>query len=137
MIASCKEFLTSVHVNEIFGAVLADCPLFHGPRRTIRPAASGVRLDFERVVPWRPFDPKVDCRWTARDLRRRHYANETGRSANLNLKVALAATSGFGTSRNFFCNEKLGRYRGTADIDQASLANRATITVNGYVIEIN
>jgi hypothetical protein len=53
--------------------------LLHGPRRTIRPAASGVRPDFERVVPWRPCDPKVDCRWAAHDLRRRHYTSKIER----------------------------------------------------------
>src|SRR5580692_1947630 len=52
------------------------------------PAASGVRLDFERVVPWRPYDPKVDCRWAARDLRRRHYTSKIARSTNLKLEVA-------------------------------------------------
>src|SRR5205807_7648448 len=62
--------------------------MLHGPRRTIRPAASGVRLDFERVVPWRPYDPKVDCRWAARDLRRRHYTSKIDRPTNLNLEVA-------------------------------------------------
>ena len=67
---------------------LADRPLLHGPRRTIRPAASSVRLDFERVVPWRPYDPKVDCRWAARDLRRRRYTSKIDRSTNLNLEVA-------------------------------------------------
>lgn len=41
----------------VWPLVLADRPLLHRPRRTIRPAASGVRLDFERVVPWRPYDP--------------------------------------------------------------------------------
>ena len=70
----------------VWPLVLADRPLLHGPRRTIRPAASGVRLDFERVVPWRPHDAKVDCRWAARDLRRRHYASKTERSTNLNRK---------------------------------------------------
>jgi hypothetical protein len=63
--------------------VLADRPLLHGPRRTIRPAASGVRLDFERVVPWRPYDHKVDCRWAARDFRRRHYTSKIDRPTNL------------------------------------------------------
>jgi hypothetical protein len=72
----------------VWPLVLADRPLLHGPRRTIRPAASGVRLDFERVVPWRPYDPKVDCRWAARDLRRRHYTSKIDRSTNLNLEVA-------------------------------------------------
>jgi hypothetical protein len=72
----------------VWPLVLADRLLLHGPRRTIWPAASGVRLDFERVVPWRPHDAKVDCRWAARDLRRRHYTNKTGRSTNLNLEVA-------------------------------------------------
>jgi hypothetical protein len=72
----------------VWPLVLADRPLLHGPRRTIRPAASGVRVDFERVVPWRPYDPKVDCRWAARDLRRRHYASKIERSTNLNLEVA-------------------------------------------------
>jgi hypothetical protein len=46
-------------VNEIFGAVLADRPLFHGPRRTIRPAASGVRLDFERLFLGDRMTPKL------------------------------------------------------------------------------
>jgi drug/metabolite transporter (DMT)-like permease len=39
-------------------------------------AASGVRLDFERVVPWRPYDPNVNCRRPARHLRRRHHTSE-------------------------------------------------------------
>src|SRR5215213_2402214 len=62
--------------------------MLHGPRRAVRFAASGVRLDLERVVPWRPHHPKVDCRWAARDLRRRHYTSKTGRSTHLNLKIA-------------------------------------------------
>jgi len=77
--------------------VLADRPLLHGPRRTIRPAASGVRLDFERVVPWRPCDPKVDFRWAAHDLRRRHYTSKIERSTNLKLRSRVVATSEFGT----------------------------------------
>jgi O-acetylserine/cysteine efflux transporter len=56
--------------------------------RDLRPATSGVRLDFERVVPWRPHDPKVDYRWAVRDLPRRHYTSKTERSTNLNPEVA-------------------------------------------------
>ena len=52
------------------------------------PAASGLRLDFERVVPWRPHDPDVGYRGAARHLGRRHYASETDRSTKFNLKVA-------------------------------------------------
>src|SRR5947208_3243097 len=50
---------------------------------TLRSAASGVRLDVERVVPWRARNPKVDRRWTARDLRRRHDTSKTERPVNL------------------------------------------------------
>jgi hypothetical protein len=39
---------------------------------------------------------KVDCWWAARDLRRRHCTNKTGRSINLNAGSRVAATSGFG-----------------------------------------
>src|ERR1700684_1794666 len=67
--------------------VLADRALLHGPGRTLRPAASGVRVDFERVVPWRPRDSEIDYRWIARDLRRRGYADETGRAAVFNLEA--------------------------------------------------
>src|SRR3954470_23851145 len=55
----------------VWPLVLADRTLLHGPRRTLRSAASGFRLDVERVVPWRTHDPKVDDRRAARDLRRR------------------------------------------------------------------
>jgi hypothetical protein len=79
----------------VWPLVLADCPLLHGPRRTIRPTASGVRLDFERVVPWRSYDPKVDCRWAARDLRGRHYTSKIVRSTNLNPEVASWRLPGF------------------------------------------
>src|SRR5882672_10286836 len=68
--------------------------MLHGPRRTLRSTASGVRLDFERVVPWRPHDPKVDCRWAARDIRSRHYASKTERPTNLNPEVASWRLSG-------------------------------------------
>src|SRR5215475_14262827 len=83
-------FLHNFHRRNcrVWPLVLADRPLLHGPRRTLRSAASGVRLDFEHVVPWRPHDPKVDCRWSAHDLRRCHDANKTGRSTNLNPEVA-------------------------------------------------
>ena len=67
--------------------VLADRPMLHGPRRALRSAASGVRLDFERAVPWRSHDPKVDCRWAAGDLRSRHYTNKTVRSTHLSPEV--------------------------------------------------
>ena len=83
----------------VWPLVLADRPLLNGARRTLRSAASGVRLDFERVVPWRSHDPKVDRRWAARDLRRRHYTGKTERSISLNSGSRVVATSGFGTSR--------------------------------------
>src|SRR5215475_13631108 len=67
--------------------VLADRPLLHGPRRPLRSAASGVRLDFERVVPWRPRDSKVDRRRAARDLRRRSYPSKTECPTDLNSEV--------------------------------------------------
>ena len=51
--------------------VLADRPMLHGPHRPLWPAASGIRLDVERVVPRRPDDPEVDDRCAARDLRGR------------------------------------------------------------------
>ena len=71
--------------------VLADRPLRHEPRRTVRPAASGVRLDLERIVPWRARDPKVDCRCVARDLRRRYHTGKIDRSTHLNSEVASSA----------------------------------------------
>ena len=40
------------------------------------------------VVPWRPHDPKVDCRWAARDLSRRHDTGKTRRATSLPPKVA-------------------------------------------------
>jgi len=46
-----------------------------------------------------PHDPKVDCRWAARDLRRRHYTSKTERSTNLNLEVASWQLLSFGTKR--------------------------------------
>src|SRR5262249_51558933 len=65
------------------------------------------RRDFERVVPRRPCNPKVD-RWrTPRDRRRRHYTSETEPSTNLNPGVAswrppglalLCSTTGWGCS---------------------------------------
>src|SRR5262249_4149056 len=82
----------------VWPLVLVDRPLLHGPRCTIRPAASGVRRDFERVVPWRPYDPKVDCWWAARDLRRRHYTSKTDRSTNLNPEVASCRLPGLAQS---------------------------------------
>ena len=60
--------------------VLADRALLDGPRRAVRPAAAGVRLDVERAVPRRAHDAEVDCRRAARDIRRRRHAGETGRS---------------------------------------------------------
>src|SRR5215813_7709622 len=83
-------FLHNLHRRNcwVWPLVLADRPLLHGARRTLRSAASGVRLDFERVVPWRPHYPKADCRRTARDLRRRHYTVKTKRSTHLNPEVA-------------------------------------------------
>ncbi len=36
-------------------------------------------------------DLKADCRWTARDLRRRHYTSKTERSTNLNTADSLRA----------------------------------------------
>src|SRR5262249_46075400 len=72
----------------VWPLVLVDRPLLHGPRCTIRPAASGVRRDFECVVSWRPYDPKVDCWWAARDLRRRYHTSKIDRSTNSNLEVA-------------------------------------------------
>ena len=68
--------------------VLADRPLLHGPRRALRSAASGVRLDFERVVPWRPHDPKFDCWRAARDLWRCHYTSKTEGSTKLSPELA-------------------------------------------------
>jgi hypothetical protein len=41
----------TVFIGGIVGLVLPDRPLHHGSRGTIRPAASGLRPDFERVVP--------------------------------------------------------------------------------------
>src|SRR5262249_36288951 len=82
----------------VWPLVLVDRPLLHGPRCTIRPAASGVRRDFERVVAWRPYDPKVDCWWAARDLRRRHYTSKTDRSTNLNPEVASCRLPGLAQS---------------------------------------
>src|SRR5580704_15761863 len=83
---SPTQFSSEELLGLAFGS--GDRPLLHGPRRTIRPAASSVRLDFERVVPWRSYDPKVDSRWAARDLRRRHYTSKIDRSTNLNSEVA-------------------------------------------------
>ena len=79
--------------------VLADRPLLDGPRRTLRSAASGVRLDFERVVPWRPHHPKADRRRAARDLRRRHHPDKIRRATRLN----LAACGGFRLVRSRAC----------------------------------
>src|SRR3569833_1327563 len=63
--------------------VLADRPLFHGPRCTLRSAASAVRVDVQRAVSWGARDPKIDRRRAARDLRRRHDPNKTERSIGL------------------------------------------------------
>src|SRR5207248_7717562 len=103
----------------VWPLVLADRPLLDGPRRTLRPAASGVRLYFERVVPRRPRDPKVDCRWVARDLRRRHYTSKTERSTNLNLEVASWQLLSL-ARRSFRCDAEFGRCRSMADIGQAA-----------------
>ena len=68
-----------------------------------------IRLDFERVVPWRPNGPKVDCRWAGRDLRRRHYTGKIDRSTNLHLEVASWRRSGLAQMRSPRC-PLFGRY---------------------------
>src|ERR1700741_1460064 len=55
--------------RRVWPLVLADRALLDGPRRPVRSAASGVRPDLERDVPWRTRDAEIGCRRAARDLR--------------------------------------------------------------------